>query len=170
MNSVAAQAIAWTREQLSETSKSFLAALPLEVRSGDVLFVHADASDPAAWHYVTDAEMARASLSGCQAQVTFCGHVHVPAVYCLSVAGKMTSHAPAAGVVIPLLAQRKWLSVIGAVGQPRDGNPAACFAIYDTGLRALTFHRAPYDVEDVSRRIRDAGLPASLADRLLKGR
>lgn len=170
MSSAAAQAIGWTRNQLSETSKTFLAALPLEVRSGDILFVHADASDPGAWHYVADAEMARASLSGCLAQVTFCGHVHVPALYCLSAAAKMIVHTPAAGVAIPLLLQRKWLAVIGSVGQPRDGNPAAAFAIYDTGTRALTYHRAPYDVEAVSRRIRTTGLPDSLAERLLRGR
>ena len=67
MNPTAAEAIAWTRGQLSEDAKSFLARLPFEVRSGDMLFVHSDASDPAAWYYVTDAETARASLSGCNA-------------------------------------------------------------------------------------------------------
>ncbi|MFN0193545.1 MAG: metallophosphoesterase family protein [Aestuariivirga sp.] len=170
LNLTAAQAIAWTRDQLSETSKAFLGALPLEVRSNDVLFVHADASDPAAWHYVVDAEAARVSLSGCQALVTFCGHVHVPAVYCLSATGKMISHAPVTGVSIPILAQRRWLAVMGAVGQPRDGNPAASFAVYDTATHALTYHRAPYDAESVASRIRDAGLPASLADRIVRGR
>lgn len=170
MNSAAAQAIAWTRDQIGPESRSFLASLPLEVRSGDLLFVHADASEPAAWHYVTDPEMARVSIAGTSAQVTFCGHVHHPAVYCLSTLGKMTSHAPVTGVSIPLLPQRKWLAVMGSVGQPRDGNPAACFATYDTQTHELTYHRAPYDVEDVSRRVLAAGLPASLAARLLKGR
>ena len=170
MNATAAQAIAWTRKELSEASKSFLAGLPFEVRSGDMLFVHSDASDPTAWHYVTDAETARASLAGCGATVTFCGHVHVPAVYCLSATGKMITHVPAKGVETPLLAQRKWLAVLGSAGQPRDGNPAASFAIYDTTARTLTYHRAPYDVEGVSQRIREKGLPESLADRLLRGR
>lgn len=170
MNATAAQAIAWTRKELSEASKSFLAGLPFEVRSGDMLFVHSDASDPTAWHYVTDAETARASLAGCAATVTFCGHVHVPAVYCLSATGKMITHVPAQGVETPLLAQRKWLAVLGSAGQPRDGNPAASFAIYDTTARTLTYHRAPYDVEGVSQRIREKGLPESLADRLLRGR
>ena len=170
MNSTAAQALAWTRAQLSEGAKSFLAGLPFEVRSGDVLFVHADASDPAAWHYVTDAESARASLMGSSATVTFCGHVHVPAIYCLSAAGKMTAHAPVTGVAMPLPAQRKWLAVIGSAGQPRDGNPAASFAVYDTAARMLTYHRAPYDVDSVSQRMRGLGLPDSLAARLLKGR
>lgn len=170
MNSAAAQAIAWTRQQLSETSKSFLAALPFEVRSGDALYVHADASDPSAWHYVTDAETARASLSGCDAMLTFCGHAHVPAVYCLSATGKMISHAPVQDVAVPLLAHRRWLAVVGSAGQPRDGNPAASFAVHDTSARSLTYHRAPYDVESVSQRIRALGLPDSLAARLLEGR
>ncbi len=170
MNSVAAQAIAWTREHLSDDAKRFLAGLPLEVRSDDMLFVHSDASDPAAWHYVTDAEAARASLSGCQAAVTFCGHVHVPAIYCLSATGKIVAHRPVLGVAVPFSAQRKWLAVLGSAGQPRDGNPAAAFAIYDTASRAFTCHRAPYDVEGVAQRIRALGLPDALAERLLQGR
>lgn len=170
MNPVAAQAIAWTRDQLSDVSKSFLGGLPFELRLDDLLFVHSDASDPAAWHYVSDAETARASLTNCAATVTFCGHVHVPAVYCLSATGKMTAHRPVEEVEIPLPAQRKWLAVIGSAGQPRDGNPAASFAIYDTEQRMLAYHRAPYDVESVSQRILDRGLPQSLAERLLRGR
>lgn len=169
MNSVAARAIAWTRGQLTDTSKAFLAALPLQQTLGEALLVHADASEPAAWHYVVDAECARTSLSACQAPITFCGHVHVPAVYCLSATAKIIAHTPVVGVSIPLLPTRTWLAVIGAVGQPRDGNPAASFAVYDMGARALTYHRAPYDVESVSRRIRDMGLPEQLADRLLRG-
>jgi diadenosine tetraphosphatase ApaH/serine/threonine PP2A family protein phosphatase len=106
----------------------------------------------------------------CTATVTFCGHVHVPAIYCLSATGKMVSHVPVQEVAIPLMAQRKWLAVIGSAGQPRDGNPAASFAIYDTAARTLTYHRAPYDVESVSQRIRALGLPDSLAERLLRGR
>lgn len=170
MNQSAAQAIAWTRQQLSEASKSFLAALPFEVRSEDTLYVHADASDPAAWHYVTDAETAHASLAGCDAMLTFCGHVHVPAVYCLSATGKMISHAPVQDVAMPLLAHRKWLAVVGSAGQPRDGNPAASFAVHDVAERSLTYRRAPYDVESVSQRIRALGLPDSLAARLVEGR
>lgn len=170
MNATAAQAIAWTRRQLGAESCAFLAGLPFEVRSGDMLFVHADASDPAAWNYVTDSETARLSMGGSSAMVTFCGHVHVPAVYCLSATGKIISHSPAHGVAVPLLAQRKWLAVLGSAGQPRDGNPAASFALYDTEARTLTYLRAPYDVESVAQRIRALGLPESLADRLLKGR
>ena len=82
----------------------------------------------------------------------------------------MVTHAPVQDVAIPLLRQRRWLAVIGSSGQPRDGNPAAAFAVYDTAARTLTFHRAPYDVEGVSHRIRALGLPEKLAERLLRGR
>jgi diadenosine tetraphosphatase ApaH/serine/threonine PP2A family protein phosphatase len=65
---------------------------------------------------------------------------------------------------------RHWLAVLGSVGQPRDGNPAAAFAIYDTDKREITYCRAPYDVEAAANRIRANGLPPRLADRLAVGR
>ncbi len=171
MNSTAAAAMDWTRRHLSEGSVHFLKSLPYEVSDGAHLFVHADGSNPSAWNYVTDAEMAGQSLSAVKANVTFCGHVHMPALYCTSQAGgRVTAHTPASDITIPLAAHRQWLAVMGSVGQPRDGNPAASFAIFNEATRALTYHRAPYDVESVSQRVLDAGLPDSLAARLLKGR
>lgn len=169
MNSTAARAIAWTREHLDRESKSWLAALPLEVSDGANLFVHADGSNPSAWNYVTDADGARVSLQACSAHATFCGHVHVPALYCLAPTGKLVTHRPVAGTSIPLSTQRKWLCVLGSVGQPRDGNPASSFATYNTKTMELIYRRAPYDCEDVARRVLAAGLPEKLADRLLKG-
>lgn len=170
MNPTAAQAMAWTREHLSPTARQFLSALPMEVSDGRQLFVHSDGSDPSAWHYVTDVQSAGASLDATRAHVTFCGHVHVPALYCKMGAGKITAHRPTTGVAIPLSSQRQWLAVCGSVGQPRDHNPAASFSIYDTATRTLTYHRAAYDVERVAQRIRDADLPESLAARLILGK
>ena len=71
---------------------------------------------------------------------------------------------------IPLPQQRQWLAVMGSVGQPRDGNPAAAFGLYDTEARSVRFLRVPYDVESAARKIRAAGLPDSLATRLTAGR
>jgi diadenosine tetraphosphatase ApaH/serine/threonine PP2A family protein phosphatase len=82
----------------------------------------------------------------------------------------MTSFVPTAGVPIDLLKGRQWLAVLGAVGQPRDGNPAAAFALYDTASRELTYCRVPYDVEAAAQRILDVGLPPWLAERLLLGK
>jgi diadenosine tetraphosphatase ApaH/serine/threonine PP2A family protein phosphatase len=65
---------------------------------------------------------------------------------------------------------RQWLVVLGSVGQPRDGDPAACFALFDTSSREITYYRVPYDVETAAKCIRDNSLPAWLADRLAIGR
>lgn len=70
---------------------------------------------------------------------------------------------------MPLLRSRQWLSVLGSVGQPRDGNPAASYAIYEPDTRALTYRRVGYDVEAAARKIFAAGLPHSLSTRLLGG-
>jgi diadenosine tetraphosphatase ApaH/serine/threonine PP2A family protein phosphatase len=102
--------------------------------------------------------------------VTFCGHIHSPAFYSMSDAATMRGLVPVSGVAVRLLPGRRWLAVLGSVGQPRDGNPAASFATFDTGSREITWCRVPYDVETAAARIRENGLPRWLADRLLIGR
>ena len=84
--------------------------------------------------------------------------------------GRVTSFTPTGDEPVPLASQRQWLAVMGAVGQPRDGNPAAAWALYDTGSRELSVRRTAYDIETAARKIRDAGLPEALADRLERGR
>lgn len=170
MNASAAAAIAWIRSRLSRESTEFLASLPLEVEEEGRLYVHADASDPAGWHYVTDADAARRSLEATTAQATFCGHTHVPALFGITAAAKLAAFRPVPGVAVPLLRPRQWLAVLGAVGQPRDGNPAACYGMLDTVRSELTWVRVPYDVEAAAEKIRAAGLPESLALRLHGGR
>lgn len=170
MNPTAMLALEWTRRQLDSEARAFLAALPLKAREGDCLFVHADASAPSDWNYVLDASDAGQHLGACEARVSFCGHVHKPALYCTAPGGKVTHFCPVATTPVPLLPQRRWLAVMGSVGQPRDGNPAAAFALYDTASAELRFLRTAYDVETAARKILAAGLPASLADRLFRGR
>lgn len=169
MNDVATAAIAWTRPRLSESSRQFLSGLPMTASLDDLLLVHAEASNPAGWTYVVDAATAMQSLLAVRARVTFCGHVHRPQVYCLTATAKVIAHTPVTGTAVPLSPQRQWLAVAGAVGQPRDGNPAASFMSYDTLTRELTYHRATYDYDATAQRIRDAGLPERLAERLIIG-
>ena len=82
----------------------------------------------------------------------------------------MTSFVPTSGVSVQLLGGRQWLAVLGSVGQPRDGNPAASFAMLDTETTEITYCRVPYDFETAAARIRENGLPLWLADRLSVGR
>jgi diadenosine tetraphosphatase ApaH/serine/threonine PP2A family protein phosphatase len=170
MNTEANAAMEWTRGQLGQEQRKFLAELPLTHEEQGRLFVHADASRPGHWNYVMDGGDAAQSLHATTAAVTFCGHVHRPALYSMSITGKMTAFTPTSDVPIQLLQGRQWLAVLGSVGQPRDGNPAASYAVLDTAKRELTYLRVPYDVETAAARIRAQGLPSWLADRLFVGR
>jgi diadenosine tetraphosphatase ApaH/serine/threonine PP2A family protein phosphatase len=82
----------------------------------------------------------------------------------------MTSFVPMPGVPVRLMRGRQWLAVLGSVGQPRDGNPAAAFVTFDTATRDITYFRIPYDIDAAAQQIRDNGLPLWLADRLSAGR
>jgi diadenosine tetraphosphatase ApaH/serine/threonine PP2A family protein phosphatase len=170
MNAEAQAAIEWTRGKLSAPQRRFLADLPLMIDEDDRLYVHSEASSPAKWRYVLSTADAGRSLMATAAHVTFCGHVHKPALYSISVTGKMTSFVPTSGVTVQLLPGRRWLIILGSVGQPRDGDPAASFAMFDTNSREITWCRVPYDVDTAAGRIRDNGLPLWLADRLSVGR
>jgi len=169
MNAEAQAAIEWTRGRLGAAQRRFLAELPLFLSEDDRLYVHSEASQPARWRYVRSTTDAARSIAATSAKVAFCGHIHRPALYSMSVTAKMTSFVPTTGVPVQLLGSRHWLAVVGSVGQPRDGDPSASFATYDTGSREITYWRVPYDVEAAARRIRDNGLPPWLADRLAVG-
>lgn len=170
MNAEAQAAIEWTRDRLSAGQRRFLAGLPLALEEEDRLYVHSEASQPARWHYVQATPDAARSMIATSAHVTFCGHIHTPGLYSMSATAKMTSFVPVSGVPINLLKGRQWLAVLGSVGQPRDRNPAAAFALYDTVAREITYCRVPYNVEAAAQRIREQGLPPWLAERLLIGR
>ncbi|MGE3247891.1 MAG: metallophosphoesterase, partial [Beijerinckiaceae bacterium] len=169
----AAAAIEWTSRALVEASLAFLRQLPMSVRDEDApacLFVHAEAATPHDWRYVHDTASAERSLAAVEERVTFCGHVHVPQLY--NMGSKKQAHlfSPQAGVAIPLVGNRKWLAVMGATGQPRDRNPAAAYAIFDTDKYELTYFRVPYDIESAAAKIHAASLPQMLAARLFIGR
>lgn len=170
MNSAAQAAIEWTRGRLSVAQRRFLAALPFVAEEEDRLYVHSEVSNPLRWRYVQSTTDAARSMIATTAQITFCGHIHLPALYSMSVTAKMTSFVPTPSVGVQLLKGRQWLAVAGSVGQPRDHNPAACFLTFDTQTRELTYCRVAYDIETAAKRIRENGLPPWLAERLAQGR
>ena len=170
LNVEAGIVIEWTRRELGAAERTFLERLPLTCRDAERLYVHADASSPDSFRYVTSVDAAAQSMIATSASVTLCGHVHRPALYTMSATGKMSAFTPVTGSAIQLLPTRRWLAVLGSVGQPRDGNPAASYVMLDTERRELTYCRAPYDVEEAAARIRNKGLPPWLADRLSMGR
>ena len=169
MTSAARIAIEWTRTRLAAAHRSFLAGLPLTAVEGDRLYVHASASAPADWIYVLGAREAFHSFRATHHRLTFCGHTHIPALFNEAATSLPQQHVPVDGRPTPLLVQRRWLAVLGAVGQPRDHNPAACFGLFDAMRNRLTYVRVPYDADVAARKIRAAKLPSVLASRLLTG-
>ncbi len=159
----------WTRERLSAEQLDFLAGLPLTVERDGRLFVHANAWAPAEWGYVQTRADAVRSLNATDCGHTFCGHMHDPRLYHLSATGKAGEFVPEPGVPIPVPAHRRWLIIPGSAGQPRDGNPAACYALVDTDADTVVYHRVPYDVDTAGAKIRAAALPQRLAARLEEG-
>jgi diadenosine tetraphosphatase ApaH/serine/threonine PP2A family protein phosphatase len=170
MNAEAQVAIEWTRGRLDAAQRRFLAGLPMVAEEEGRLYVHSEASHPTRWHYIRSTTDAAKSLIATPCHVTFCGHIHRPGLYSMSVTAKMTSFVPKNDVPVQLLRGRQWLAVLGSVGQPRDGDPAASFALYDTESCQITYCRVPYDIEAAANRIRENGLPHWLADRLSQGR
>jgi diadenosine tetraphosphatase ApaH/serine/threonine PP2A family protein phosphatase len=169
MSRTAFAAMEWTRGRLAAAHMAFIRGLPLSREDDGRLYVHASAHAPAAWHYVTDSHEASKSLMATRAQAIFCGHSHLPMLFHTSASSKTASFKPQDGIEIPLTAGRRWLAVIGSVGQPRDHNPAACYAIFDAARNVLTYIRVPYDIESAARKIREAGLPLFLSRRLVEG-
>lgn len=169
MNADARYVVEWTRAALTEAQLALLAGLPMSVKHGDRLYVHANAWDPPRWGYVEGRLEAVRSMHATDCRYTFCGHMHEPRLYHLAGTGKAGDFVPTPDVPIPVPPHRQWLVIPGSAGQPRDGNPAACYAIFDEAAATVTYHRVPYDHETAGAKIRAAKLPQRLADRLQEG-
>jgi len=163
------RSVEWTRRQLAPAQLDFLRGLPLALEESDRLYVHANAWDPAGWEYVLGPLDAGRSLRATRCRRVFCGHAHDPALYHMTPRGRVEPFLPVPGVGVPLGPRRRWLAIPGSCGQPRDGNPAASYALLDVEKNLMTWFRVPYDHELTARKIRAAGLPETFADRLVAG-
>ncbi len=169
MNASARAVIDWTRPRLTPEQAAWLAALPMTLTVDDLQLVHASVNDPGDWIYVTSDHKAMPSFRVSDARVILCGHVHVPALMSCDLSGAVKSQKIPMGQPAPLIRSRRWLAVVGSVGQPRDGVPQAGWALLDTDRNELTFRRVAYDTAAVAARMRAAGLPEGLARRLELG-
>lgn len=170
MSALAGKAMEWTKARLTDSHRAFLAGLPMTEALGDVLFVHASASHPEAWSYVTSDTRAAPSFRAVAARVILCGHTHLPLLASADLNGMVREQAFRHHQAIPLIRSRRWLAVVGAVGQPRDGVAQAGWAMLDLAKNELTFRRTAYDTGRTAAKVRAAGLPEALAQRLLKGK
>lgn len=163
-------AIDWTRPRLSSAHVDFLASLPLIVREDSICFVHASADGPAQWTYVSDERMAARSIAAAGTTWCFSGHVHDQVLYYQGAGHGLMAFVPTPGNTIPVGRHRRWLALVGSVGQPRDGNSAAAYSMFDPVRAQLSFHRVPYDHALAAAKVRTAGLPEALASALEHGK
>lgn len=163
-NSVAALAARRHREMLSADERDHLAGLPLVVETAGVTLVHGSLRDPM-WEYVWDADAAHGSLERATTPLSCNGHTHVPAVFVRE--GGHTRRRPGTGTV--RVDQGSALVNPGSVGQPRDRDPRASWALLDTAAGNVRFMRTAYDIAETQRRMHARGLPRFLAQRLADG-
>jgi len=165
MNPVAAQALQWTRDQLTAEQREWLARLRMVRQVSDFTIVHSTLDQPNAWNYVTNKFDAMSNFSYQFTQVCFHGHTHVPRVFIRSARVQEVRTDS-----IAIEAGMKYFINAGSVGQPRDGDWRASYCIFDTESQVVTFRRLEYDIQTTQKKIVEAGLPQVLADRLAEGR
>ena len=160
-NAPAAVAAKMHQRWLSAEERDMLAGLPTTLETSDVTLCHGSLRDPL-WEYVTNPNSAAASLALAKTSHCCAGHTHVPSLF--RAGGEQQPGRVGYDTPYPL-APRAFLNP-GSVGQPRDGDPRAAYAMIDLAGGTVTFHRRNYQFEETQRRIRERGLPAIFADRL----
>ncbi len=162
----AAVAATWSRGILTDEARAFLSSRPSHAEADGCELFHASPRDPV-WEYVLGDEAARSALRLTSSAVVLVGHSHVALVFA-SEDGRVAGSLAPEGTEIDLSAGR-WLLNPGSVGQPRDGDPRAAYAVLDLGASRASFRRVAYPVERTQDEIRERGLPDSLAERLAVG-
>ncbi len=167
-NPEAAAACRWNGAQLGPDEVAFLEALPLTLVRDSFTLVHGSPREPV-WEYLLSVTSARANFERFETAYCLVGHSHVP--LCFEMAPEengcflreLSEEAPLR------LSERRLIINPGGVGQPRDGDPRAAYAIYDTTAQVLHYCRIPYDIAQTQRRMVERGLPQRLAQRLSYG-
>ena len=165
-NPYARAAAAWTRERVDDNHLSYLASLPLAAEVGDATLVHASPERPDEWDYLVTAEDGFGVFGAFTTRLCFVGHSHLPAAWSLGSSGP--EYLPG-GVEVSLQPGRRYIVNVGSVGQPRDRDARAAYALWDAERGWVRIRRVEYDVEAARWKILAGGLPRFLADRLPRG-
>jgi len=160
----------WTGRNLEERAHEYLESQPLrQTPAPGFLIVHGSPMDPV-WEYIMSSEEAAMNFVGSSETVCFHGHSHAPAVFLFTLDGKVDLIIPEDGTEVELEAGFRYLVNVGSVGQPRDGDPRACYVIYQRDQGAISYHRVLYPVVEVQEKMAEVGLPSFLIKRLAFGR
>lgn len=167
-NADARAAMEWTRRAISPVTAAWLGGLPLRREEAGFTLAHGSPLDPT-WEYVTTAAAARENLAAITTEHGINGHTHVPIAFSLD-GDRMGRFSPSddGGTDLALDGHRLLLNP-GSVGQPRDGDPRSSYMTLDLDARRAEWHRVAYDIAVVRDRMRAAGLPVRLSERLRHG-
>jgi predicted phosphodiesterase len=163
----AAASARWTAEVLEDDPRRFLESLESQSVRGEIALYHASARDPV-WEYVLTPVAALASFSSTDARFILVGHSHVALAFALVDWTLETIIAPE-GTELDLSGEGRWILNPGSVGQPRNGDPRACYMVLDLEGERAEYRRIEYPVELTQEEIRERGLPEPLAERLAQG-
>lgn len=166
-NPYARAAAEWTRERLDDDQRAWLGALPLTREVEDATLVHASPAAPEEWDYLISEADGFAALGAFASRLCLVGHSHIPAVWSAGSWGRRHVRSPDEVRLDP---GSRHLVNVGSVGQPRDGDARAAWALWDLEARRITVRRVIYDHPAARRKIVEAGLPRILGDRLAAGR
>ena len=164
-NPHAAEAVNWTRKQLTKEDRQWLADLKYVRLVASFSMVHATLDGPQRWGYVFDRLAAAASLTYQNTSVCFFGHTHVPVAFVRDSVVRGGTYSK-----FKVEPGRKYFVNVGSVGQPRDGNPKAAYVVYDLDEGSIELRRLDYDIAKAQKKILAAGLPQRLAERLNFGK
>jgi diadenosine tetraphosphatase ApaH/serine/threonine PP2A family protein phosphatase len=167
-NAAARTAIAWTQTVLDEPSRAWLNTLPYELRFPEFLLVHG--APVQYFEYILDKDTAAAAFERTDAPIVFVGHTHIAEYWVYEPDGVIGHKHMQHGGELTLEDGKRYIVDVGSVGQPRDLNPEASFVFYDPENKRVEWIRYAYPIAEVQRKMRAAGLPAYLADRLAVGR
>ncbi len=166
----AAAVVRWTQEHLTPPNLNYLKARPPYLSHDDYLLVHASPREPI-WEYITDVNVAAENFSYTQAPFCLVGHTHVPVIF---VRDGRTANVhvalPIANAPITLKRDSRYIINPGSVGQPRDGDPRAAYAVLDTVAGTWTAYRVDYPIKATQQKMRQCNFPARLVERLEYGR
>jgi len=168
-NADAREANEWTQLELAPAAREYLSEIPTHMEKNGFYMAHASPREPV-WEYILDANLAYANFAHFSTSMCLVGHTHVPLIFELDEQRQRceTLIPPFQGPVE--LGPRRMILNPGSVGQPRDGDPRASYAILDVENMTWEFRRVAYAVEITQERMRARGLPRRLIERLEMGR
>ena len=167
-NEHARAAVVWTRQRLSVANAEYLAELPMITRVDGLTVAHGTVHSPELFGYIETVFAAQVSFHAMDTQIAFLGHSHVPIAFLENEGHDAVTYTQS--TEIELRHAPKAIINVGSVGKPRDDDPRACYAIYDSDTQTVEIRRIEYDIEHAQATIRKAGLPDVLAARLALGR